>query len=153
MLISLETISLYNMQNLLTNKIDIKYKSKKHILANLIKINQSIRDYYNNNSCNFIQAIIFIYIIYNIVQHNVSNTLILKILQKYKKYVKSKEVEQYLKKFTYIYFVNYKYYYKYKSLNYLHKINIDELAILNLYIIKELQSKKGILFLIKYLYL
>nr|YP_009393616.1 hypothetical protein [Bostrychia simpliciuscula]ARW62178.1 hypothetical protein [Bostrychia simpliciuscula] len=155
LLISIEAISIYKIQNLLTSQVNINYKDKNNLLfvTNLIKINQNIRNYYNNSSCNFIQCIYQIYIIYNFIQINVLNELILQILQKYKKCVKSLEVQQYLNKFTYIYFVKYEYYYTYKSLNCLYKININELAILNLYIIKKLQSRQGILILIKYLYL
>lgn len=121
------------------------------LFKNSPKTHQNIRNYYNNSSCNFIETIKYIYIIYRITQNNLLNSITLQILQKYKKAIQSKEIKQYIKKFTHLYFVKYEYYFIYKSLNYTYKINIDEIAILNLYIIKNLQNKKGVRFLIKYL--
>nr|YP_009392781.1 hypothetical protein [Bostrychia tenella]ARW61343.1 hypothetical protein [Bostrychia tenella] len=148
LLISIESLNIYDIECFSTSKINTKCEKKN---KNIIQINQKLRNHYNDKSCNFIQIITYIYTIYIVICHNLLNPLILQTLQKYAKHVKSKEVKQYIKKFTYIYFVKYEHYYNYKCLNYLYRINIDEIAISSLYILKKLQQKKGILLLIKYL--
>lgn len=149
-MISLEVLDTYKTENL---SIDVTCTNNDLSSKNFIQVNQNIRNYYHHKPYNFIKILEYIYTIYSISQNSLLDQITVEILKKYKKSRKSKEVKQYIKKFTYIYFVKYEYYYTYKSLKYLYKINIDEIAITNLYIIKKLQSKNGIFFLIKYLYL
>nr|YP_009397944.1 hypothetical protein [Sonderella linearis]ARW67130.1 hypothetical protein [Sonderella linearis] len=149
LIISLEALDIYQIEKIST-QTKIQYNS---LIINLIRFSDKIK--YNNNndhSYNFIIIIIYIYKIYQLIQNNFFHEITLKILSQYNKYQKPKELIQYIKKFTYIYFIKNEYYYNYKCMKYLHQININEIAIKNIYIINQIINKKGIYFLIKYLY-
>lgn len=73
------------------------------------------------------------------------------ILKSYTNYRESKKLKQYIRKFNYLYFKRNKYYNDYKYINYTSKIEINKIAIINLYLITKLVNKQGIYVLIKYL--
>nr|YP_009391744.1 hypothetical protein [Laurenciella marilzae]ARW59888.1 hypothetical protein [Laurenciella marilzae] len=73
------------------------------------------------------------------------------ILKSYVIYKKSYKLKQYIRKFNYLYLKNDKYYNKYKYLDHISKIEVNKIAITNLYLITKLIGKQGIYTLIKYL--
>lgn len=73
------------------------------------------------------------------------------LIRDYIKYKKSYKIRKYLKKFKYIYFNHNEYYRTFKCINYSYPINIEQIALLNLYLITALTNKRGIYILIKYL--
>lgn len=58
---------------------------------------------------------------------------------------------KYLQKFRYIYFFKTSYYERFKYIDYQQTIDIEKVALINLYLITRLRNKKGIYILIKYL--
>lgn len=90
-----------------------------------------------------------------ILHKNINNDLLSQkaylILKSYTNYKESKKLKQYIRKFNYLYFKRNKYYNDYKYINYASKIEINKIAITNLYLITRLINKQGIYVLIKYL--
>nr|YP_010171058.1 hypothetical protein K8K75_pgp008 [Chondria tumulosa]QSD57199.1 hypothetical protein [Chondria tumulosa] len=135
-----------------TQEVKDSLKFRKAInLINLIKSQRNIQSKSFIILYNLIIIIIYIYII-----HKSLNTLLLSnmassLIEHFIKKQKSDKIQKYLKRFNYIFFNKNEYYNCFKFMNYLHEIPIDKIAILNLYIIAQLKSKKGIYLLIKYL--
>nr|YP_009398570.1 hypothetical protein [Lophocladia kuetzingii]ARW67756.1 hypothetical protein [Lophocladia kuetzingii] len=146
LLISLEIININNIYK--------EDNTEKNINKN-IKFKQLTHDFkncYQNQKHSFIETLKNIYIIYKTISINTIDQKAQKLLRNYIKNENDQQVKQYLKKFHYIYFIKTEYYHQYKSLKYLNKININKVAITNLYIISKLNKRIKIFFLIKYLF-
>nr|YP_009394650.1 hypothetical protein [Vertebrata thuyoides]ARW63212.1 hypothetical protein [Vertebrata thuyoides] len=138
-IISLETIIIYHKDKTSTDQF--------------YKLQSKLRTQQYDEKQNFIFILGYINSTKKIISHQYINIIAIKIIQSYTKKENSKEITQYLSKFSYIYFRNKKYYGNYKSLqlNETKKIPIKENAIINLYLISKLNNIKGIYNLIKYL--
>nr|YP_009392373.1 hypothetical protein [Osmundaria fimbriata]ARW60935.1 hypothetical protein [Osmundaria fimbriata] len=154
LIISLEALDIYYDTNSATkvnhtdqNKCITYYFSLKSLTTN-----KHFAHFNNSNYKNFQEIIKSIYTIYLISQQTIIYHVIKDIINYYK-YGNYKQAEQYLRRFKYIYFKRQEQYESYKSLNNMSYINIYEVAIINLYIISQLQYKTGLYFLVKYLYL
>lgn len=100
----------------------------------------------NQSSCNYTDTIIYISIIHQVIKnyglYNYSNN----IINEYNKTNTASIAQQYIRKFTYIYNKTHIYY-----CNHDNKLTIQEIAITNLYLISQINSKNSLFFLIKYL--
>nr|YP_009391950.1 hypothetical protein [Acrosorium ciliolatum]ARW60094.1 hypothetical protein [Acrosorium ciliolatum] len=105
---------------------------------------------YSNHkeSCNFLDTIIYISLIYEIIHENLLNKISIEIINEYRKSKKSYIAIQYINKFNYIYNKTYEYYYNY---NY-YELDKTEIAMTTLYIISQIQKQNSIYFLIKFFY-
>nr|ARW63824.1 hypothetical protein [Chondria sp. (in: red algae)] len=154
--IELLIISLQAIDTLYINN-PIPYTNNKRYNLNYNKIDYLIQLKKSRNGYNQILLHYFIDIVnYIFILHKNVNTLLLDnitndLIRDYLKHKHSNRVKKYLKKFHYIYFSQDKYYKTFKSINYSYRINVDKIALINLYIITKLKSKRGIYILIKYL--
>nr|YP_009332837.1 hypothetical chloroplast RF65 [Membranoptera tenuis]AKL79093.1 hypothetical chloroplast RF65 [Membranoptera tenuis] len=145
--ISLEALDLYS-QKYIDNHIE-QFTHKKIKTLNSRKL--SLNYYQYNSYYDFSSIIIYINIIYNIINTKSIQASTKSIINEYNKYIKSTLLTQYLNKFTYIYYKLYNCYENHNSKKF-NIIYIHELAIINLYIILKSYKKKGILSFIEYLY-
>nr|YP_009398787.1 hypothetical protein [Kuetzingia canaliculata]ARW67973.1 hypothetical protein [Kuetzingia canaliculata] len=148
LIISLEALNIYYNKNLIKN---IKYEHNSNYYYQIMhKLVNHKSIYYSN----FKEILDIIYITYLNSQQKTIKHLTKNMLSKYSDSSDScNELKQYLRRFKFIYFKKQEYYKSTKSLDYLCKVNINEIALLNLYIILQLKNKTGLHFLIKYLYI
>lgn len=153
-MISLEAINNYETEIFSNYKITKNYDL---LLENFITIYQKIKKHNNKASYNFLEMLQYLYVLHKSIKNRLVLKLTLNIFNKNQLSIKSKEITQYTRKFTYIYFTKYKHYYESHKFLYLFELkNIHEMAIINLYIlylINTLKYKKSIYFFIKYLYI
>nr|YP_010199491.1 hypothetical protein LK036_pgp016 [Gracilariopsis tenuifrons]UAD89349.1 hypothetical protein [Gracilariopsis tenuifrons] len=109
-----------------------------------------MRHPYINKLYNFETSIILIYRIYKLVNHHTIRKNIHHIFIDIYNQNKSTIIRQYLKRFKYIYYKTQNYY-NTRSKLYCNDQYINEIAILNLYIIQKIIYQDGIYFFIKYL--
>lgn len=144
--ISLEALDLYS-QKYIDKHIE-QFTDQNIKALSLRKLSLSYYQY--NSYYYFLPIIIYINIIYNIINTKSIQTSTKSIINEYNKCIKSTLLTQYLNKFTYIYYKLYNCYDSYNSkkfsIPYIHA-----LAIMNLYIILKSNKKKGIFYLIEYL--
>ena len=141
LLISIEAL---NIQSNDYFKQYIEENLNKKSFIYLSKFNENINYY-------FLDIITSISFIYQIINNKTKNKIVNKIINDYNKYKQSKLTKQYLTKFTYIYNKIYDYY-DYDYNHYFNSVYIYKLAIINLYLIKQINQKKGFFTLTKYLY-
>nr|YP_010850723.1 hypothetical protein QQP84_pgp008 [Lophurella hookeriana]WGH13411.1 hypothetical protein [Lophurella hookeriana] len=137
LLISLEILNIYFIKN-------------QNILE-FHKIRQDLKK--NNFSTNhgFIKLIKNIYTIKLIIDKYLLNEIANEILKNYAKSKKCKSINKYHKKFYKRYYEKKEYYKNYKLLHSRYKVDINNIALINLYIISKSIKKDGIYLLIKYL--
>jgi len=156
-LISLEALDLYASDQL--NKLIPNYIQKSNKNISLIRTGNYIRHPSHFAICNFKDTIQLIYSIYKLINKAFIQQTILHILEDYS-YQKYRDfhsqinlsnlTKQYLHRFQYIYNKTQN---LYNADHHNSTANINKIAITNLYIFKQIQSKCGIYLLIKYLYL
>ena len=146
MLISLEALDLYLVNNI--GILPIDYVKQKNILK--IRSSNYIRNSNSNLKCSFKTSIAFIYHLQYLLSKPHIQQIITNILVHYNNVPTNKFKQQYINRFKYIYNKTLKYY---NSHSHYGNFNLEEIAILNLYIIKNVSSPEGIYILIKYLYL
>nr|YP_010618982.1 hypothetical protein orf122 [Deltalsia parasitica]WAX02995.1 hypothetical protein orf122 [Deltalsia parasitica] len=108
------------------------------------------KNQFNTNS-QFIKIIEYIYTIKLIIEKYLLHEIANEILKNYATSTKCNTINKYNKKFYNTYIRQISYYKNYKTLNDKHKVNINNIALINLYIISKLIQNKGIYILIKYL--
>nr|AOM64623.1 hypothetical protein Riqu_144 [Riquetophycus sp.] len=136
LLITIESLNLYTHDLLKSKTININQE------INFIKYNHLISNIYTENS------ILLIINIYNLIKTKYLQEIVNKILKDYSNRCKCKLTLQYLKRYIYIYSKTQKYYSKNDQNN---NINIQNIAITNLYIIKKINQVQGLFFMIQYL--
>nr|YP_009399605.1 hypothetical protein [Dictyomenia sonderi]ARW69211.1 hypothetical protein [Dictyomenia sonderi] len=137
LLISLEIINIYFAQN---QKI-IEFKELRYDLK---------KNHFNTNH-QFIKIIKHIYTIKLTVDKYLLHEVAHEMLKNYVTSKKYKTINKYNKKFYNTYFTRTEYYKNYKVLHNRYKVDINNIALINLYIISKLIKHKGIYILIKYL--
>lgn len=85
------------------------------------------------------------YIIHKIINKKFIYKLSIQLINEYLESNRSQISIKYINKFKYIYNKTHEYYYT-------DKLNINEIAIKNLYIISQIKNKNSLYFLVKYLY-
>lgn len=136
--LSFKVLSLYNN----------KYFKNKVLFQGELSYNFKM---YNSKFLKYsnINEIKFILILYILSQNKTIQQLAQNIIfSKNSKYAKKVTAIKYFNKFKYLYYKNYNYY-ESNNIN----IDINYIAIINLYIIIECYRKNNIFFLIKYLYI
>ena len=118
-----------------------------------MQLRKEVKNYYNGISSNFFGVIKYLHIIQITVEQFCLDKEAIKILKHHNQYSRDNAMKQYIKKFKYIYFAEDAYYNQYKSLHYTYDIDIDSIAVINLYLVTKLKKAEGIYFLIKYLYI
>nr|ARW68395.1 hypothetical protein [Chondria sp. (in: red algae)] len=151
LIISIQAIDTLYVNNLLyyihSKKYNLNYNKTKYLIGL-----KSSKSNYNKILLHY-----FISIIANIfaLHRNLSilslSDLANDLIRDSLKYKKSYKIQKYLKKFNYIYFHQNEYYKTLKSINYSYEISIEKIALINLYLVTKLTSKRGIYILIKYL--
>nr|YP_009398349.1 hypothetical protein [Thaumatella adunca]ARW67535.1 hypothetical protein [Thaumatella adunca] len=140
LMISLEVLNTYYINN--------------SILLEFNHLRKDLRNCHDNITHNFTQIIKYIYVIHKITNkyllHKTAIQILINCINNKNK--KIPNIKQYIKKFNYIYSIKHEYYNNYKSIHHVYKINIENIAIINLYLITKLVNKQGIYFLIKYLF-
>nr|YP_010851713.1 hypothetical protein QQP89_pgp008 [Echinothamnion hystrix]WGH14598.1 hypothetical protein [Echinothamnion hystrix] len=137
LLISLEILNIYFIKN-----------------QNTLEFNKIRKDLKKNNFSKhhrFVKLIKQIYIIHLIIDKYLLNEIANEILKNYSQSKKCNSISKYRKKFYKIYCEQKEYYKNYKLLNSKYKVDIKNIALINLYIISKSIKKDGIYFLIKYL--
>nr|YP_009396089.1 hypothetical protein [Dasya naccarioides]ARW65275.1 hypothetical protein [Dasya naccarioides] len=122
----------------------VKQNINKKSFIYLSKFNRNINYYY-------IDIITTISFIYQIINDKIKYRTVNKIIGEYNEYTQSQLTKQYLTKFTYIYNKIYDYY-DYDYNHYFNSVYIYKLAIINLYLIKQINQTRGFFILTKYLY-
>nr|UAD87909.1 hypothetical protein [Gracilaria textorii] len=150
LLISIEAINLYSLDEYYTYKINsVEIATRLNNLF-LIRCGNLLRHPQSYTLCNFQETIEAIYYLYRSVNNFRMQKKIHKILKAICYNNQLKSMKQYLQRFKYIYYKTHNYY-NTNSKFYFYDKYIIEIAILNLYIIYILGHKNGIYFLIKYL--
>lgn len=153
-MISLEAIESHKIESFSTYKT---IQNCDFFLKTFITISQGITKYDRNTSHNFHEMLQYIYIFHFSIKNRLILRLASNLLKTNQLPTKSKEIKQYIKKFTYLYFFKYKSYYQSsKFLNFFYFNSINEIAISNLYILYIINTynyKQSIYFLITYLYI
>nr|YP_009732237.1 hypothetical protein [Gracilaria spinulosa]QHS70751.1 hypothetical protein [Gracilaria spinulosa] len=150
LLISIEAINLYNLDENYTYKINSSEIATSLNSLFLIRCGNLLRHPKFYTLYNFKETIKTIYYIYRSVNNFRIQKKINTILKAIYDDNQLKSIKQYLHRFKYIYYKTYNYY-NIKSKLYFCDKNITEIAIFNLYIIHILSRENGIYFLIKYL--
>nr|WMP11668.1 hypothetical protein [Laurencia tasmanica] len=120
-------------------------------LINLEKLYLYLKKYNNIIYQYLATTILNLYILHKQINNYLLSKKAYLILKSYTSYKESKKLKQYIRKFNYLYFKRNKYYNDYRYINYASKIEINKIAIINLYLITKLINKQGIYVLIKYL--
>nr|YP_009732500.1 hypothetical protein [Gracilaria textorii]QHS70949.1 hypothetical protein [Gracilaria textorii] len=150
LLISIEAINLYNLDENYTYKINsVEIATRLNNLF-LIRCGNLLRHPQSYTLYNFKETIKAIYYLYRSVNNFRMQKKISKILKAIYHDNQLKSIKQYLQRFKYIYYKTHNYYNINSKLCFYDK-DITEIAILNLYIIHILSRENGIYFLIKYL--
>nr|YP_009257630.1 hypothetical protein [Coeloseira compressa]ANH09713.1 hypothetical protein [Coeloseira compressa] len=145
------------MKKCINKKIQFLIMSTEAIDIYLLKNTRDqilYRKYYSNKQENIsrkqqIKTIIAnINFLFSKIQQNHMQELIKSILKNYTIDLESLIVQQYLKRFKYLYKKTQNYYH---NLSFLENIKIQKLAIINLYIINKINTKKGLYNLLNYL--
>nr|UAD88940.1 hypothetical protein [Gracilariopsis chorda] len=129
------------------------YKTQNHIsLEELfnIRCGNFMRHPYINKLYTFETSIILIYRIYKLVNNHIIKKNIHNVLINIYNQNKSQIIKQYLKRFRYIYYKTQNYY-NTRSKIYCNDQYINEMAILNLYLMQKIIYQDGMYFFIKYL--
>nr|WGH13805.1 hypothetical protein [Lophurella pseudocorticata] len=137
LLISLEILNIYFIKN-----------------QNILEFNKIRQDLKKNNfSTNhrFIKLIKNIYTIKLIIDKYLLNEIANEILKNYATSKKCKSISKYHKKFYKIYYEKKEYYKNYKLLHNRDKVNINNIALINLYVISKSIKKDGIYLIVTYL--
>lgn len=142
-LITIEALDLYALENI--QKKDIC----NHHSISLIRFGNYLRHADKNSPLKFKQYIISIQICYNLISQYCLQNLALEILNDACSQIRSKMTLQYIHRFIYLYNQTQDYYNTYSRYD---DLNINNIAITNLYIISQINNKYGIYYLIKYLY-
>nr|YP_010850921.1 hypothetical protein QQP85_pgp008 [Lophurella mutabilis]WGH13609.1 hypothetical protein [Lophurella mutabilis] len=137
LLISLEILNIYFIKN--------------HNILEFNKIRQDLKKNSFSTNNGFIKLIKNIYTIKLIIDKYLLNEIANEILKNYAKSKKCKSISKYYKKFYKIYYEKKEYYKNYKLLHSRYKVDINNIALINLYIISKSIEKDGIYLLIKYL--
>nr|YP_010198883.1 hypothetical protein LK101_pgp009 [Gracilaria tikvahiae]UAD88116.1 hypothetical protein [Gracilaria tikvahiae]UAD88319.1 hypothetical protein [Gracilaria tikvahiae] len=150
LLISIEAINLYNLDEHYTYKINsVEIATRLNNLF-LIRCGNLLRHPQSYTLYNFQETIETIYYLYKSVNNFRMQKKIHKILKEIYYNNQLKSIKQYLQRFKYIYYKTHNYY-NINSKFYFYDKYITEIAILNLYVIYILGHENGIYFLIKYL--
>nr|YP_010197888.1 hypothetical protein LK367_pgp011 [Gracilaria isabellana]UAD86304.1 hypothetical protein [Gracilaria isabellana] len=150
LLISIEAINLYNLDEHYTYKINsVEIATRLNNLF-LIRCGNLLRHPQSYTLYNFQETIETIYYLYRSVNNFRMQKKIHKILKAIYYNNQLKSIKQYLQRFKYIYYKTHNYY-NISSKFYFYDKYITEIAILNLYVIYILGHENGIYFLIKYL--
>nr|YP_010196459.1 hypothetical protein LKZ37_pgp009 [Gracilaria cearensis]UAD83856.1 hypothetical protein [Gracilaria cearensis] len=150
LLISIEAINLYNLDENYTYKINsIEIATRLNNLF-LIRCGNLLRHPQSYTLYNFKETIKAIYYLYRSVNNLRMQKKINNILKAIYRDNQLKSIKQYLQRFKYIYYKTHNYY-NINSKLYLYDKYITEIAIFNLYIMHILGNEDGIYFLIKYL--
>nr|ARW60297.1 hypothetical protein [Laurencieae sp.] len=155
LIISLEALEIFYVNNLvceIKSIYNVHNNPQQSDITNLIKSYTCFRGCYNDIYDYFINIILYVYGLHKTLNIYLLSKTANIILNYYINYKKSYNLRQYLRKFNHIYFRKNRYYQNYKYINYWYDINITKLAVINLYLITKLSSKKGIYILVKYLY-
>nr|YP_009391334.1 hypothetical protein [Dipterocladia arabiensis]ARW59478.1 hypothetical protein [Dipterocladia arabiensis] len=139
LLISIEALDSYSY------KYFYEYQQKV-IKNNKIKIYKNYNDYKFYNLLNVIK---YIFVITQIIKTKKFQNLVSNIIIEYNNCIQSNLIKRYLNKFAYIY---HKIYYCYEYSKNINHLDTNKLAMINLYIMIQMNQKKGIIILIKYLY-
>nr|YP_009394856.1 hypothetical protein [Polysiphonia elongata]ARW63418.1 hypothetical protein [Polysiphonia elongata] len=122
----------------------------KQIIKKFNTLYYNIRNKQYSKKQNFLFLIEYIYSIIKMIRKYSLDQLATKIIKGNNKFI-----TRYISKFCYIYYRNKKYYINHKLILYKYnkdeKIAINNVAIINLYLICKLQKDQGIYTLIKYL--
>ena len=145
LLISIEALSLYISKNMYNGTIDTT-KFDQHIF--FIRSGNHIRNTNGNLLFNLHQTVTIIYQIYIYSKQIYLQEIVKKVLNNYCNSIHNTIEVQYYNRFQYIYRKTQNYY---NHHSYYEQIKIEQLAILNLYIINKINNNYGFYFLIKYL--
>nr|ARW60703.1 hypothetical protein [Polysiphonia sp.] len=147
-------------KNILLRKIDLLMISLE-ILNIYFSTNDNIIEFqeirYDLKKCNFkttysfIKIVQYIYTIRLMIKRYLLHEIAIEILKKYTKLNKFNFITKYKKRFHNKSFILREYYRSKKLLNNTSKIDMNNTAFINLYIISKLINKEGVYILIKYL--
>nr|YP_010951633.1 hypothetical protein RU987_pgp008 [Laurencia catarinensis]WMP12572.1 hypothetical protein [Laurencia catarinensis] len=151
LIISLKTLEASTNNRLIKTTKTKSINNLNKYLTHLDKLYMYLKKYNRILYTYLVTIILNLYILHK----NIHNYLLSKnanlVLKSYTNYKESKKLKQYIRKFNYLYFKRYEYYNNYKYINYTSKIEINKIAITNLYLITTIINKQGIYVLIKYL--
>nr|WMP12361.1 hypothetical protein [Laurencia verruciformis] len=151
LIVSLKALETFKNDKSVNTTSNRNIKKLNRYLISLEELSIYLKKYNNIVYKYLLTTILNLYILHK----NINNYLLSKkaylILKSYTSYKESKKSKQYIRKFNYLYFKRNKYYNDYKYINHASKIEINKIAIINLYLITKLINKKGIYILIKYL--
>nr|CRF40214.1 Hypothetical protein orf162b [Laurencia snackeyi] len=151
LIISLKALETSKNNTIIKTAKNRKTKNLNVYLISLEELSINLKRYNNILYTHLTKAILNLYILHKKINHcSVSKKANL-ILKSYTSYKESKKIKQYIRKFNYLYFKRNEYYNEYKYINYTSKIEINKIAIINLYLITTLINKQGIYILIQYL--
>ena len=147
LLISLEAIDTYSLENIYNKNRLIRSRKKEQIFR--LRSGNYTRHPSNNSLCEFEDSIKTIHIIQDVLSNSFTQNMAFTVLNNHYKNPTSIVNQQYIKRFKYIYNKTQNYYSIY---SYSINVNLSEIAIINLYIIAQLKTKHGIYLILKYLY-
>nr|QCI07405.1 hypothetical protein [Leiomenia cribrosa] len=145
LLISIEALDLYTT-NTLYKYIVQNTKLSQYIF--LIRSGNCIRNVKNHTLFNFYHTIVISYQIYIYLKQIYLQEIIIKILNNHCNSINNSIEKQYFNRFKYIYERTQN---SYNHYSYYQKVNIKQIAIINLYLIYKINNNYGFYFLIKYL--
>ena len=154
LLASLEALTIHYRYYIFEGVKDIenRYGTSNCNLINFIELNKNFRSYCNNRAHKLITIIVYIYIISRTLDQFLFKKIAKSIITCYSDSSKSIALKIYISKFSYIYFYKNEYYKQYKSIQHIDKTNINQTAIINLYLISKITERQGIYYLLKHLY-
>lgn len=145
LLISIEALNLYKSKNIYNQTINT---TKLYQDIFFIRSGNYIRNINNNLLFNLHQTITIIYRIYIYSKQMYLQEIVKRILNNYCNSINNTIELQYYNRFNYIYKKTQNYHNHY---SYYKQAKIEQLAIINLYIINKINNNYGFYFLIKYL--
>nr|YP_010618787.1 hypothetical protein orf142 [Rhodomelopsis africana]WAX02800.1 hypothetical protein orf142 [Rhodomelopsis africana] len=137
LLISLEILNIYFTQN--TSITEFK------------KLRYDFKQNHFNTNHKFIKIIKYTYNIKLLIEKYLLHEVANEILKKYAISKKCNTINKYNKKFYNTYYTKKTYYKNYKLLHSRDKVDINNIALINLYVISKFIKQEGIYILIKYL--
>nr|WMP11934.1 hypothetical protein [Laurencia australis]WMP12146.1 hypothetical protein [Laurencia australis] len=151
LIVSLTALETYKNNKLIKTTKNRNIKKLNIYLITLEELHIYLKRY-NNIVYMYLATVIFnLYILHKKIHKYLLVKKAHLILKSYTNYKESKNLKQYIRKFNYLYFKRNEYYSDYKYVNYQSKIEINKIAIINLYLITKLINKQGIYILAKYL--
>nr|YP_010951847.1 hypothetical protein RU988_pgp008 [Laurencia elata]WMP12786.1 hypothetical protein [Laurencia elata] len=151
LIVSLKALETFKNNKLVKTTKNKNIKNLNTYLISLEELYIYLKKYNNIVYQYLATTILNLYILHKQINNYFLSKKAYLILKSYTSYKESKKLKQYIRKFNYLYFKRNKYYNDYRYINYASKIEINKIAIINLYLITKLINKQGIYVLIKYL--